>query len=777
MQLFFIIIKSMLLKNRVLLINTLIIFASAFIISFFIGLYLRNQHITNIEKKYASTINEISASINTNISQNIMLIEGLSQNLSSLGLSNNKNFTHSQLSPFFVETIVQNQEVKDFFIIIEPDIIDINDSLTEYLFDEKGKYIPHWSKNSLGQISLNSFDFEKDEYLYKTTKTNLKTTVFEPYIERRDGQNLLKLSIVAPISYGNKFIGVIGAEISLDWIYTEISTADFDSGDIVVLTDKGNIIAVSNKPYFKGRFLTDYFSEDVNSIFFKLKENRIIREHFINDNFTSNPFDIEKTNISWQVGTYTPKKIIFQKGNIIFLISILSGLGIAFLISLLIYILNSNITKPLEIIEIQSEKILKGELDFSINQKIKSKDLNNIYKNLLKTQDKLNQLVKINYKIANRDYTEYLGDPNNEHDLISKSINHSINEIAKRWEIRIKEEEEKKNDKWTNDGINKIQEARRIGNKTMTEVADNIIETLAKYTNAYIAGLFIYNDKNKNDIHLEAISTYAYQDKRNQNIKIKINEGLIGTVAKERKEVYYENIPSNYKHIISGLGESLPKSIFIVPLMYETTFLGIIELAFLKKLKPLEKDFILRTKDYISQTINTINTNNKSKSLLLKSQEQTKELEKAQKISEENLAKIQESQKKAKIREAEMRGILNAVNNTILTIEYTTEGILLDVNKKYLETMHFDIEELRGVNVLTLVKSEKAELEDIIKRVSKGEFVEKLVKRFTKYGEVKWLFSTYTPFYNIDNKITKILYFAVDITNDKLKSEQLQNEK
>jgi len=766
----------MFLKNKILLINTLIIFAATFIISFFIGLNLRKQHIVNTEKNYTTIINKISTSINTNISQNIMLIEGLSQNLSSLGFNNNKNFSHSQLSPFFVETIVQNEAIKDFFIIIEPNIIEINDSLTEYLFDSKGKYIPHWSKNSLGQVSLNAFDFEKDENLYKTTKTNLKTTVFEPYIERRDGENILKLSIISPISYGNKFIGVIGAEISLDWIYTKVSTTDFPFGDIVILTDNGNIIAVSNKPYFKGRFLTDYFSEDVNSIFFKLKGNKIIREHFINNDFISNPFQIEKTNISWQVGTYTPKKIFLQKGNIIFILSILVGLAIAFLLSLILYISNSNIIKHLETLEIQSEKLKNGELDFKTPQNIKITEFKNIFNNLSKLQEKLNKLVKINYKIANKDYTEFLDDHKNENDLISKSLNFSITEIAKRWEIRKLEEEEKRKTLWTNNGINIMQNAIKIGDKTMEEVADTIIQNLAKYTNAYIAGLFLYDDKNKKDIHLKAVSTYAYEDKKTQNIKIDINEGLIGTVAKERKEVYYENIPSNYKHILSGLGKSLPKSIFIIPLMNENKFLGVIELAFLKKLNNIEKDFILKSKDYISQSISTINSNNASKLLLEKSLLQTKELENAQKISDENFAKIKESQNKAKIREAEMKGILNAVNNTILTIEYTTEGILLDVNKKYLETMHFDVEELRGVNVLTLVKSEKAELKDIIKRVSEGEFVEKLVKRFTKYGEVKWLFSTYTPFYNIDNKITKILYFAVDITDNKLQFEKQQNE-
>ncbi len=766
----------MLLKNRILLFNTLIIFATTIIISIFIGLYLRKQHIVDTELNYTSTINEISTSINTGIFENIMLVEGLSQNLSSLGFNNNRIFTHSQLAPFLVETIVQNGAVRDFFIIIEPDIISINDSLTEYLFDSKGKYTPHWSKNSLDQISLNAFNLEKNEHLYKTTKRNLKTTIFEPYTERRDGKNILKLSIVTPISYGNKFIGVIGVEISLDWIYNKISTSNFTDGDIVVLTNNGNIIAVSNKPHFKGRFLTDYFSEDVNSIFFKLKEDKIIRERFVSNDFTSNPFFIEKTDISWQVGTYTPKKIILQKGNIIFILSILIGLIIAFLISLAILVLSSNIARPLKTIEFQTEKLLKGELDFHDKPKIRSKEIKSIYQNLLKLQVKLNQLVKINYKIANRDYTEYLGDPKNENDLISKSVNYSINEIIKRWEAREQVEENKRRSMWTNDGINKIQEATKIGNKTISEVADNIVLALAKYTDAYIAGLFLYNDDDKKNIHLNAVSTYAYENKKAQNINIKINEGLIGTVAKEQKEVYYENIPSNYKHVLSGLGESLPESIFIIPLMYENTFLGIIELAFLKKLNKLERDFINKAKEHISLSINTIKASIAGNKLLEISQEQTKEIEEAHKLSEDSLIEIKNNQKKAEIREAEMRGILNAVNHTILTIDYTTEGILLDANKKYLETMHFNIEDLQGVNVLTLVKSERAELEDIINRVSKGEFVEKLMKRFTKYGEVKWLFSTYTPFYDVNNEITKILYFAVDITENKLYSEKLEKQ-
>ena len=61
------------------------------------------------------------------------------------------------------------------------------------------------------------------------------------------------------------------------------------------------------------------------------------------------------------------------------------------------------------------------------------------------------------------------------------------------------------------------------------------------------------------------------------------------------------------------------------------------------------------------------------------------------------------------------------------------DGILLNVNEKYLKTMHFKLDDLKGKNVLDLVKSEREELKQVIEKVAKGEFHEKIMKRFTKY--------------------------------------------
>ena len=52
----------------------------------------------------------------------------------------------------------------------------------------------------------------------------------------------------------------------------------------------------------------------------------------------------------------------------------------------------------------------------------------------------------------------------------------------------------------------------------------------------------------------------------------------------------------------------------------------------------------------------------------------------------------------------------------------------------------------------------------------------KTMKRFTKYGEERWLLSTYTPYYDVKGEITKILYFAYDITETKNYTEKLEDK-
>lgn len=321
-----------------------------------------------------------------------------------------------------------------------------------------------------------------------------------------------------------------------------------------------------------------------------------------------------------------------------------------------------------------------------------------------------------------------------------------------------------------------IHDAARITDNSLEALANKINEKISLYSEAFLSTIFIYFDDKNNEQLLKAISTFGLDKKRGFKKEIKMGEGVVGSVALERKTQYFDKIPSDYHIIVGGLSDMKPKSILIQKLDYEDEFFGILEIAFLRKLKKHELDFFEAASAEIALAIKNLLNNINTNKLLEKMQTQTAEIEKTKDMLQLKIKELSKKEREAKENQAAMQSMIKAVNNTLMTIEYTTKGILLKANNNYLSSMHYTIDELKGVNVLDLVKSERNELEQVINKVSKGESHEKIMKRFTKYGETKWLYSTYTPYYDAKGKITKVLYFAFDVTETKKYAEKLEKE-
>ncbi|MET8576225.1 HAMP domain-containing protein [Streptomyces sp. NPDC005012] len=103
-------------------------------------------------------------------------------------------------------------------------------------------------------------------------------------------------------------------------------------------------------------------------------------------------------------------------------------------------------------------------------------------------------------------------------------------------------------------------------------------------------------------------------------------EGLVGTAAKERRAILVENAPSGYLKIASGLGEAPPAQVIVLPLLFEGTVLGVIELASFTAFTQIQKDFLNQIAEMISTSVNTISVNSKTEVLLKQSQELTEQL-------------------------------------------------------------------------------------------------------------------------------------------------------
>lgn len=772
-------------KNRniknILNINYLIItLVLVIIISFIYSYQIKQSKKANTEKNIYNQIETTGNFIQNHINKNVAILRSLVNTFSPIG-EPHKDFTisreHSKI--ILKEFLKNNVQILDVYMLWEPNLFDGKDKqhILKENHDSSGRFIPHLQKDIDGSITQT---YLKDylspltaEYYFKTKK-ELTHVIHEPYIHRTKAQNIIKLPISAPILFGTRFLGVIGIDCSINNIQTQLNSTKLNEHtQILVITQKGKIVAASNKNLLAGKSIDKVFDKNSDEMYLKFRKSEFFKIKYKKDYTVYNkPLYLNQSEAAWNVCVITKTSDIENGANNIIFISIIITL---LLLLLSVYIYSRSVNKITKIVRktiSNAQKLFEGDRQVIKNYKSGISEFNQLNKVFIDYSLLFDKIIQTNESVLKGNYHVDIEENNNS------EIYRTLSEMIKALNKLNKEDKSRKEKEeiltWIRNGVANLNDSMRIGTSNIEELCDSVIQNLTKYMNASLGGIFMYQSDKKETLNL--ISSFAYDHKKAEKIKIQRGVGLVGTCALERSTIYMEKIPDDYIHITSGLGNASPKSLIVLPLIYNNELTGILELAFLRELKNYEKEFLEQISSNIASALITAKINARTAELLQRSQKQAEILERNKEKLSQNVNELEITQKKMLEREAEMKGLIEAVNNTIMTIEYTTEGILLNANDKYLNTMHYDIEELRGVNVLDLVKTERAELERVIKMVSKGEFYEKVMKRFTKFGEVRWLLSTYTPYYDVEGKITKVLYFAYDITESKERSEKLEQE-
>ena len=115
-------------------------------------------------------------------------------------------------------------------------------------------------------------------------------------------------------------------------------------------------------------------------------------------------------------------------------------------------------------------------------------------------------------------------------------------------------------------GLAQIGELLRTSFTTTQELFDNIIKFVVKYTKSNQGGLFLLNEENRNQKHLDLVACYAYERKKFLNKSIDIGEGLVGQSFLEAQSIYLVEVPNDYIAITSSLGGAKPNALLFMPL-------------------------------------------------------------------------------------------------------------------------------------------------------------------------------------------------------------------
>lgn len=215
--------------------------------------------------------------------------------------------------------------------------------------------------------------------------------------------------------------------------------------------------------------------------------------------------------------------------------------------------------------------------------------------------------------------------------------------IEMRNNLRTIAEEDKKR-YWANEGSAMFSDMLRYYNSSIEDLATHILASLVKFMNANQGSFFVINDENTDDIHLSLVAAYAWNKRKMIKKRIDIGEGAVGQAWIEKDMLFITDIPNNYIHITSGLGDSNPRCIVIVPLIFNGEVFGVIELASFHIFEKHEVAFLKKLVEDIASTISTVKSNTRTAYLLEESQMMSEQLRTQEEEMRQNLEELMATQ-------------------------------------------------------------------------------------------------------------------------------------
>jgi HAMP domain-containing protein/CheY-like chemotaxis protein len=180
------------------------------------------------------------------------------------------------------------------------------------------------------------------------------------------------------------------------------------------------------------------------------------------------------------------------------------------------------------------------------------------------------------------------------------------------------------------------------GQKDLETVSRLIMSELTPLVGAHHGAFFIRDQEDSGD-SLRLIATYAYKERKHLANRFRPGEGLVGQAALEKKPIILTNVPDNYIQITSGLGESPPRNIIVLPVLFEGEVKAVIELASFLPFSPIHQLFLDQLAESVGVVLNMIAANMRTEELLQQSQALTGELQ----AQSEELKRQQEELRKS----------------------------------------------------------------------------------------------------------------------------------
>jgi len=125
------------------------------------------------------------------------------------------------------------------------------------------------------------------------------------------------------------------------------------------------------------------------------------------------------------------------------------------------------------------------------------------------------------------------------------------------------------------------------------------------------------------------------------------------------------------------------------------------------------------------------------------------------------------------------RGLTAAIGRSMAVIEFALDGTILDANENFLKAMGYTLGEIKGKHhrlFVDPIEAASPAYRDFWSKLGRGEYDAGQYKRLAKGGREVWIQASYNPIMNALGKPARVVKFATDITQQKMKDADVAGQ-
>lgn len=529
-----------------------------------------------------------------------------------------------------------------------PDLLSIWDSY-EYSSYRAGYDRPYGRLSRqvyftpLGELrsDVQELSMSGDPPHYSAFKAKNYAGIWEPYMDnvsRDEGLRVLMTTVAAPIQEEGRFAGLVGVDISLNWLQELVKELKPMSGSQAFILSNGGLVVAHAVDTLVMHRIGELFPSEARRehLAEAVRDGEPVSFMHVDGGGTRHyvyltPVRVDKSGEHWSVGVSVPLNMLTASADRSTRIAVVATSVALLVLVILLVVMINRLVRPLVQLTASLHRLGRGELDEDLCPVVRSGDelevMGCAVRDLL---DGLRGKEKLVRSLREEDFTREMRLLSNQDQLGLSLLSLQEHLRSRRSEVESQRAESVQR-RWASEGFARFSDMLRSPSASTEELTNLILPELVAFMKASLGAIYLLDAERLSEtgVRYYALHSVYGWDRRRfvDKVGFESGVGLVGSCAMERAPVYVTDVPEDYIRIPVGVGALLPKSLLLLPLLYEGETLGVVELARLEGFEQYEVDFLSTLCETIAAAIHSVIQENELKGVLERTQQRVVELD------------------------------------------------------------------------------------------------------------------------------------------------------